>query len=493
MGRNPSEQPSGNASQDPSQRPSQPPAGRKTRQPLTAGPVGVHLIKLTLPMVWGIFAMIGFNLVDTYYLGHLGTVPLAAISFTFPVVATLASLGMGLGVGASSIIARAIGQRQRDRVQCLTTCALALTVLLAAVFSTVGLLTLDPLFTAMGATPAVLPLIREYMEIWYPGLVFVALPTVGNFILRSAGNTVFPSLVLTVAAGINVVLDPLLIFGLAGFPALGMQGAALATVVARASSLVACVAMLGLRERMLLPRLPPLRDTLQAWGQILYVGLPAGAANTINPISVGLLTSLMATFGTEAVAAFGIAARLKSFSTIPLVALATSIAPFVGQNWGAQHYARVRRALGLGARFAVGWGLLLAAVLALLAPWIAGQFTTDETVIAIAVRYLRIVPISYGALGIILVANYSTNALGRPLPGAVLLLLRTVVLHLPLAYLGGWLFGVTGIFAAAVVSDGLLGVGAYLWNTYGLCPPSLGEGAAPESATPSAVGVGPRP
>lgn len=487
MGHHPSEHSVQSPSEPPSADPSPKPARRKSRKSLTTGPVGVHLIKLTLPMVWGIFAMIGFNLVDTYYIGYLGTVPLAAISFTFPVVATLASLGMGLGVGASSIIARAIGQQEADQVKCVTTSALALTVLLAAGLSALGLLTLNPLFTAMGATPAVLPLIRDYMTIWYPGLVFVALPTVGNFILRSAGNTVFPGLVLTVAAGINVVLDPLLIFGLAGFPALGMRGAALATVAARLMSLVACVAVLGVRERMLLRRLPPLREMVRAWGQILYVGLPAGAANTINPVSVGLLTSLMATFGTEAVAAFGIAARLKSFSTIPLVALATSIAPFVGQNWGAQRYPRVRRALGLGARFSLLWGVLLAGGLALLAPWISGQFTTDEAVIAIAVRYLRIVPISYGALGIILVANYSTNALGRPLPGALLLLLRTVVLHLPLAYLGGWLFGVTGIFAAAAVSDGLLGVGAFLWNTYGLCPPSLGRGM--EEGQAAAVGA----
>ena len=447
------------------------------RRPLTEGGVGWHLIQLTLPMVWGIFSMIAFNLADTYYIARLGTAPLAAISFTFPVVTTLASLGMGLGVGASSVIARAIGQQQPDQVKCLTTSSLLLTLGVSLLISLGGILTMNPLFTAMGATPEVLGLIRQYMLIWYPGLLFVALPTVGNFILRAAGDMVFPGLVLTVAAAVNLVLDPILIFGWVGFPRMEMQGAALATVIARALSWVACLLVLVYRERMVMGRLPATKDCFSAWRDILYVGLPAGAANTINPISVGILTALLAVFGKEAVAAFGIAARMKSFATIPLVALATSIGPFVGQNWGAQQLQRVQRALRLGALFSIGWGLLTALGLALCAPWIAAQFSHDPQVTRVAIRYMQIVPISYAGLGLILVVNYSTNALGKPLPGMVLLLLRTVVLHLPLAYVGRALWGINGIFIATCLSDLLIGVGAYLWSLYRMVPPHLNLGS----------------
>ncbi|MEL7053459.1 MAG: MATE family efflux transporter, partial [Cyanobacteria bacterium J06588_5] len=140
-------------------------------QSLIEGPIGKQLFKLTLPMVGGIFALVAFNLADTYFVGQLGTTQLAAMSFTFPVVMTLGSLALGLGVGASSIIARAIGQGDRSRVQRFTTNSLTLGLSMVALLSAIGLLTIDPLFRLLGAGPETLPFIREYMQIWYFGMV----------------------------------------------------------------------------------------------------------------------------------------------------------------------------------------------------------------------------------------------------------------------------------------------------------------------------------
>ena len=431
---------------------------------LTEGPVGSQLLKLTLPMVWGVFAVIAFSLADTYFVAQLGTNELAAMSFTFPVVMILGSVAMGLGVGTSSIIARAIGAGDRYRVQRLTTDSLTLSLMIVGILVGLGLATIDPLFTALGAGPEALPLINDYMRVWYLGMFCLVVPLVGNSAIRASGNTAVPSLIMTVAAAVNILLDPLFIFGWGGFPALGIQGAALATVISRASTLVASLAFLHYRERLLLFSLPGLREVLEGWRSILAVGLPAAATNLIAPISIGLLTSLMASHGPEAVAGFGIASRVEAFALIAPMALSASIGPFVGQNWGAQQCGRVNQALRLSFWFCLAWGGLIAVIVGAIAPSIASWFDSEPAVVASAAAYLSIVPLSYGALGIVFIFSSTFNALGKPLPSVAITLSRLFLLSVHLAYLGNWLFGVQGVFAAACLSNVAVGLGAYIWH-----------------------------
>ena len=433
-------------------------------QPLTTGPVRDRLVKLTLPMVGGIFAIVAFNLADTYFVGQLGTNQLAAMSFTFPVVMTLGSLALGLGVGASSIIARAIGEGDHSRVQRFTTNSLTLGVVAVALLSTVGLLTIDPLFTALGAGPEVLPYVRQYMQVWYFGMVFLVIPMVGNSAIRASGDTGTPSLIMMLSAGFNILLDPLLIFGLAGFPELGLVGAAWATVASRAITLVAAMLVLKFKENMLSSHFPDLQETFWCWRDVLTVGLPAAGSNMISPMSIGVITSLLATHGSLAVAGFGVASRVESFAMIALMALGASMGPFVGQNWGAGKVDRVEEGLKQGFFFCVGWGICMAILLAAIAPHIARIFNTDPNVVSIAIQYLWIVPISYGTAGIIQVASSAFNALGKPIPAVILTVLRMFALYIPLAYLGSRWFGPIGIFAAATVANVIVGIIAYIWS-----------------------------
>ena len=434
------------------------------RQTLTAGKISNQLIKLTLPMVWGIFALVAFNLADTYYVGQLGTEQLAAMSFTFPVVMTLGSLAMGLGIGASSIIARAVGQGDHSRVQRFTTNSLTLGIVAVALLSSIGLLTIDPLFKALGAGSEVLPYVRQYMQIWYFGMVFLVIPMVGNSAIRASGDTLTPSLIMTCSAGVNILLDPLLIFGMWGLPELGLVGAAVATVISRAITLIASLVILKFKENMLSSHFPDLEETLWCWRDILHVGLPAAGTNMITPISIGIVTSMLAVHGSVAVAGFGVASRVESFAMIVLMALAASISPFVGQNWGAEKYGRVAKALQQSYLFCLGWGVLMAILLLAGASLIVPLFNNNQEVIAIASTYLWIVPISYGTAGIIQIANSAFNALGRPIPAVIITVLRMFVLYIPLAYLGSRWLGATGIFIAATVSNVIVGVGAYLWS-----------------------------
>ena len=434
------------------------------QQRLIEGNVGQQLIKLTIPMIWGVLAVTAFNIVDTYFVGQLGTKPLAAMSFTFPVVMTLGSLAMGLGIGASSVIARAIGKGDRDRVKRLTTDSLTLSLLVVAIFVSFGLVTIEPLFTALGAGADILPFIRSYMQLWYFGMIFLVIPMVGNSAIRASGNTLTPGIIMIVAAGVNIILDPLFILGWGGFPRLEIQGAAIATIISRAITLVAALFVLHYQEKMLCFNLPKLKVILTSWQKILQIGLPAAATSMITPISIGLITSAIAFYGAEAVAAFGIASRIESLSLIVIIALSASLGPFVGQNWGAKKYHRVHQALNLSYLFCLGWGIMMAAVLAPSASWLASLFNSDPQVIQIATNYLWFVPISYAAAGIIFVASSTFNALGKPIPSMIMTVSRMVVLYIPLAYLGSKLFGINGIFAAACIANLAVGIGAYIWN-----------------------------
>ncbi len=284
----------------------------RTRQArLIEGPIPQTLVKLTLPMLVGIFSMLAFNLVDTFFLGRLGTEPLAAISFTFPVVMAIGSVALGLGVGAAALVSRAIGTGDDAQVRRLTTDSLALALVIVGVFIIFGLLTLEPMFRMLGADETTLPLIRQYMVIWYPGMIFVVVPMVGNNAIRATGDTKTPSLIMLSAVMVNVVLDPILIFGLGPAPALGIQGAAIATVFARATTLVIAIWVLYFREKMITLKPPPIREALSSWGRLLYIGLPAAATNMVLPVGLGIVTAMVAVFGQEAVAGLGVASRWK--------------------------------------------------------------------------------------------------------------------------------------------------------------------------------------
>jgi putative MATE family efflux protein len=434
------------------------------RYRLTEGSVGGQLIKLTLPMVWGVFAVIAFNLVDTYFVGQLGTDQLAAMSFTFPVVMVFGSLAIGLGIGASSVIARAIGEGDRHKVQHLTTNSLTLSVFIVGLFVTIGLTTIDPLFQLLGASAQLLPYIHEYMEIWYLGMICLVVPMVGNSAIRAAGDTQIPSLIMTLAALVNIGLDPVLIFGWGGIPALGLKGAALATVVSRSTTLIASLMVLHFRERMILWSLSCFKQVWRCWQEILKVGLPAAGTNVITPISIGVITSLLAQYSPETVAGFGISSRIEAFALIVLMALSATIGPFVGQNWGAKQYGRVNLALRLSFIFCIGWGIFLAVILWVGAPWIITRFDNNAEVVATATQYLRLVPISYGAQGLFIVANSAFNALGKPITALILTLTRMLFLYIPLAYLGSFILGLRGIFIAALLANFVVGSASFMWS-----------------------------
>ncbi|MGO2168146.1 MATE family efflux transporter, partial [Pseudoalteromonas sp.] len=176
-------------------------------------PILPTLKKMTIPMIFGMITLMMFNLVDTFFIGLLGTKPLAAVSFTFPVTFTVISLAIGLGIGTSAVIGRALGSNKLDEARFDGSIALMIAIVMVCILSFSGYLFIEPIFKLLGAGEQVLPLIHDYMSIWFIGSIFLITPMVGNSVLRASGDTTTPSVVMGGAGLINAFLDPMLIFG----------------------------------------------------------------------------------------------------------------------------------------------------------------------------------------------------------------------------------------------------------------------------------------
>lgn len=403
-------------------------------------------------MTFGIVGMVAFNLVDTYFVGRLGTKELAALSFTFPVVLFVNSLALGLGIGASAIISRAIGEGDQHRVKRLTTDSLVLAIFLVTLFVVVGLFTIDPVFRLLGARGEMLDMVRQYMGIWYFGMPFVVVPMVGNNAIRATGDTKTPSAIILVAVFCNFIMDPLLIFGIGPFPRLGIAGAATATVISRSITFTVSLFVLYFRDKMITFVVPKLKEVFESWKRVLYIGLPTAGTRIIVPLAIGMITRIVSTYGKEAVAAYGVSSRIEFFALTVIIALSSVLAPFVGQNWGAGKQDRVKKAVTYSERFSMVWGFSVFIILTALARPIAGIFNSNPAVITAIVLYLRVVSIGYGLQGVIMLTGSAMNVLNRPFHAAGVRIAQMFILYVPLALIGSRLFGLTGVFVALAIA-----------------------------------------
>ena len=360
-------------------------------------------------------------------------------------------------------MSRVIGEGDRSRVRQLATDSILLAIVMALVLTVVGLATMDPVFTALGAEPDVLPLIKDYMVIWYLSTAVLVVPMVGNSVIRGHGDTKFPSLIMSISSLLNIILDPILIFGLWGASRLELQGAALATLIARSVTLVAAMWVLHHRMAAIDYSFPSIFRIKESWQKLLHIGLPATGTQLISPVSIAILTAMIATYGSTAVAAYGASTRIEIFSLLFVMALNIAISPFIGQNAGAGNYDRVREALRFAFQICMGGGLIVAVLLALGGPWVAAQFSEDREVVNLTAAYLWIVPVSFGVFGIIGVTSSAFNSLAMPIRAMILGMAKSLFVTVPVAYLLSIWLGVLGIFAGFSLSSFAVGLWAYFW------------------------------
>ena len=284
------------------------------------------------------------------------------------------------------------------------------------------------------------------------GVPFVVVPMIGNNILRATGDTKTPGLIMIFGALANFLLDPVLIFGPGPFPALGVRGAAMATLIGRGCTFLISMYALVRRERLLSAEIPRYREVWRSWVEILFVGLPNAGTRMIIPFGQGVITRAVASYGAAAVAGYGIATRVEFFSLVALNALSSVIGPFVGQNIGAGKFERVRECFVVSRRFSFYTGMAVFFLNLFFAGRVAALFNEDPEVVTVAGLYLRIVSLSFAAQGFYLVVSAGCNVLKRPFHAVGLSFLELFGLAIPLALLGSRLIGITGIFGAIGIS-----------------------------------------
>ena len=415
-------------------------------------------------MVLGLLATMSFNFVDTMFVSWLdGEGPLAAMTLTFPVIMVVTSVAIGLGAGASSAIARAVGMGNEEAVRRLATDAITLATLISVLVCILGWLTIDPLFIALGAGPELLPLVRDYMEIWYLSAPFLLVPMISLSALRALGFARIQGTLMAFAAILNACLDPLFIFGFEFIPRMEIQGAALATLITRVLTLIGAIYYLQGRMHVLTSPITSWANIKASWIRVGRVGIPAMVSNLIIPVASFFVINLVISFGNHAVAGLGAALRVEPVVLIVFYALSGVVGPFSGQNEGAARYERLFEMLRVVSIFCIGFGLLVALVLFIGAPYVVELFDQEQDVDQVVISYLTIVPFSYGAYGLVMSAIAVFNGLGQPVPGFTISFLRVLGLYLPMALLGKWLFGLTGLFMATALANVMVGLIAYIW------------------------------
>jgi putative MATE family efflux protein len=408
---------------------------------LTQGSVGRHLVDMTVPVLFGIFMMM-------------------AQAFVLMIVTSVA---IGLGAGTSSVVARAIGAHNHRRARRLATDSLILSFGITATISAIGYLTIHPLFKLLGAPADMIPLIAGYMTILYIGVPFVVVGMVGVSSMRATGDTRLPSMLMVIASITNIILDPILIFGVGPIPAMGLNGAAMAALLSRAAIFVGTLYFMRVRFEMLTFHRPDPHELRNSWADILHVGIPAAGTNAIIPIATGVITAMLARYGPEVVAGFGVASRIESLTLVLFYSLSAIIGPFVGQNIAAGKADRIFEALRLCTLFCLGTGLAIAALLAIGGKWLPTLFSDNPQVTDVSTLFLMIAPISYGAYGMVMVMNASFNGMGKPMPAVHISVSRMAVIYIPLAFAGSYFLGIAGIFAAYAIANIVMGIISYAW------------------------------
>lgn len=419
---------------------------------------------MSIPTGLGILSILLFNITDTFFISLLGTDALTAISFTFPLTFIISSIIIGFGSGLSAALARLIGKGETDNLKSFVISALLLGLVTIAVLTTLGFWGSDPLFRLLGAEEKLLPLIHDYLNVWLIAIVFLVIPMMGNSALRATGNAKYPSYIMMGAGIVNVVLDPILIFGFGPIVPMGIQGAAVATLIAWAMSLVASLIMLHRSELIGWVNLT-ISGVLKTWRTVLRVGQAAAISQMINPLFNAIVMSMLASIDSKAVAAYGVGIRIESVMLIGVIALASSLMPFLAQNMGAGQVERAKSALLGSAKFSIISQFVLYVIIALLARPLAGLFSDDEAVIDYVVVFLYLVPFAYGALGMVIVVANALNAYNRPGASLLVNVARLFLLMLPMVWLGKELLGTNGVFAAIAIGNILMGGACYILAT----------------------------
>lgn len=444
-------------------------ASSSTRD-LTQGSIVRALLALAVPIVFSNLLQTAYQLIDTFWVGRLGAAAVAAVSLSFPVIFFLISLGLGLAIAGTILVSQYTGRGDRAQVNHVAAQALVGVLAISLIVAVVGAITAHWVVLFLGARAEVLPLATIYMRVSFVGMPFLFAYVIFQSLMRGVGDARTPLYIVSGTVVLNFILDPLFILGFGPVPAMGVAGAALATVITQGLAAVVGLWMLfsgrygiALRARHLVP------DIATLW-RLFKLGAPSAVEQSTRALGLMLMTILVAGFGTHTLAAYGIGTRMLSFVIIPALGLSQATSALVGQNIGAGRVDRAERTAWLSALIAV---VVLTAIGVLAfffaVPIVRAFVPQSPAVIAQGSLFVQITAFSYGLIGAQQVITGAFRGSGNTVVAMMIALVSLWMLQFPLAWLlsthAG--LGATGIWIAYPVQNTITAAIAGIWFARG--------------------------
>lgn len=430
------------------------------RKDLTKGNITKIIIVTALPMISALLVQISFNLVDAIYVGKISAEAIAAVSLALPIMFFISAIGAGVGVGATSLIARYIGAKEVEKADNVAEHALLVGLVIGVIFTILGLVFGKRLLMLMGAD-SLLDISWDYLSVIFLGSFFVMVFIIANSIFRGEGDTKTPMVYMIIATITNIVLDPIFIF----FLGMGVKGAAIATVI---SNMVGCVLMVngfmnGRSSIKIRPRY--FHFNFGILKNIFVIGIPSSLAQISMSLSAFVMMRIVSYFGAYAIAAFGIATRLDSIALLPSLGLMMALVPIIGQNVGAKKFERAEKSAYKAAIIAALFSGSVGLLFFFFPTMFVSIFNTNPEVIKYGVSYLRIVPLAFAFIGINICISGSFLGTGNALTSLFFTLLRVIILIIPLALLFAFVFdlGIIGVWLAYPISIVVSAISSLLW------------------------------
>ncbi|AKB34910.1 Multi antimicrobial extrusion protein (Na(+)/drug antiporter), MATE family of MDR efflux pumps [Methanosarcina siciliae C2J] len=414
------------------------------------------LLKLSVPAMVGMLVQAFYNLVDTIFVGHAYGVDsiqaIGGIAVAFPIQMVGMAVSLAIGIGGSSIISRRMGEMEMEKANKTFSNLIFLSILSSLLITGVGITFIVPLLKLFGATDTILPYSLEYLEVILYGTILFSLAMVTNSVARSEGNAKVAMNSMMMAGGLNIILDPVFIFGFG----MGIRGAAIATVLAQGIG-VLYISRYFLSGKSTLRFHPAdLKPEGKIIKEVLAIGASPFARNVSSSFMVIILNNLLAFYGGDiAIAIFGIISKLLMFTLMPMFGIIQGLQPIVGFNYGAKNFERVRESVKLAIIITTGMSIAGFLVLYLFPEQLFGIFSGDHQLIVEGKNAVRIVVLATPLIGFQVVGGALYQALGKARPSLFLSMCRQVLFLIPLVLILPKYLDLSGVWAAFPLADTL--------------------------------------
>ncbi len=416
-------------------------------------PILPLIFKMSLPAMFSMLIQSLYNVVDSIFVAQIGEKALTAVTLAFPLQLMIVAVGVGTAIGLNSLISRRLGEKRQEDANLTATHGVYLGLISGIVFAFIGLFGVNAFLAYFSKDPYIMKNGASYLHIALFCSFAVFLQMNFEKILQATGNMIYPMIIQLIGAITNIVLDPIMIFGLFGFPKMGVTGAALATVTGQIFAMLFSLYVVFTKEHEVHINTKKYRWTLAIVKEIYTVGLPSIIMQSIASFLITVLNSILIVFSDSAVSVLGVYFRLQSFIFMPVFGLMQGIMPILGYNFGAKNKERMLATLRYGMIIAVSI-MAVGTLLFWVAPQtLLGMFNASEEMLTIGIPALRIISVSFvfAAIGIVLSSFFQAMGIGKY--SLYISFLRQLVVVLPLAYIFSKLFTVREVWMAFPIAE----------------------------------------